>query len=135
MCVGARASLGASVELALLFTGGGRPPGVLGARLIRAFLAKRLGGPEEVWTVGHDAAGAPFALREGRSRPVHVSVSYAEGLVAAALSTASPLGIDVERLSPHGADGALADSFFSEPERAFLASLAQEERRAAFFRI
>ncbi|MGW0884893.1 4'-phosphopantetheinyl transferase superfamily protein [Streptomyces sp. NPDC002671] len=79
--------------------------------------------------------------RDDRGRPVlarpaglHVSRSHAEGVVAAALSWDAPVGVDVERLRPLAARGALARAALSETEQQVVDELPEADRDAQLLR-
>jgi 4'-phosphopantetheinyl transferase len=65
---------------------------------------------------------------------LHVSISHSADKVAVALSTAGPLGVDVEEI-PTTAVDELARCALSPTERAVLQALPEEDRGAAFARV
>ncbi|WP_251095845.1 4'-phosphopantetheinyl transferase superfamily protein [Streptomyces sp. Caat 7-52] len=79
--------------------------------------------------------------RDDRGRPLlvdpgglHVSLSHAEAVVAAALSWDAPVGVDVERLRPLADRGALARTALSETERQAVDELPEPLRDAQLLR-
>ncbi|MBL1103057.1 4'-phosphopantetheinyl transferase superfamily protein [Streptomyces sp. 5-8] len=79
--------------------------------------------------------------RDDRGRPLlvdpgglHVSLSHAEAVVAAALSWDAPVGVDVERLRPLADRGALARTALSETERQAVDALPEPLRDAQLLR-
>ena len=103
--------------------------------LNRALLAHIEGGVPTDWAVLADARGAPTAWRNGQRREVHTSRSRSEGMVAAAVSGACRIGVDIEAVGAHGADSGLARQFFSLPEIEALEAMDPSEREDRFFRI
>lgn len=104
--------------------------------LHRALLAHIHGGVPLDWAVRADARGTPQAfLRGHHQEAVQSSRSRSEGLVAAAVSSAARVGIDVEAVGAHGADSGLARQFFSLDEIEALEACHPAMREDRFFRI
>ncbi|MGW7820222.1 4'-phosphopantetheinyl transferase superfamily protein [Streptomyces puniciscabiei] len=78
-----------------------------------------------------DERGRPVLARPGG---LHVSLSHAQAVVAAALSWDAPVGVDVERLRPLAARGALARAALSESERQAVDELPEGDRDAQVLR-
>jgi 4'-phosphopantetheinyl transferase len=75
-----------------------------------------------------------FAPPSGETPPLQFNLSHAGGLALYAFTLANPIGVDLE---PHRLLDvpALARTFFSEGERAFLSKFSATEQLAQFFQI
>lgn len=98
-----------------------------GRQLVAAYTSCPAG--RQVWE--RDAKGRPLVVSPGG---VHVSLSHAEAVVAAALSWDGPVGVDVERLRPLAHRGALARTALSEAEQKAVDDLPEPVRDAAVLR-
>jgi 4'-phosphopantetheinyl transferase len=78
--------------------------------------------------------GKPRISRGSPPAELHVSVSHSGDRVAVALSTAGPVGVDVEAV-PTGPPEELARRALSPAERAYLADLPAHAQNAAFARL
>ncbi|HEV2641029.1 MAG TPA: 4'-phosphopantetheinyl transferase superfamily protein [Actinocrinis sp.] len=79
--------------------------------------------------------------RDDRGRPLvadpaglHVSLSHAQNVVAAALSRSAPVGVDVERLRPLADRAALARTALAEAEQRAVDELPEQLRDAQLLR-
>lgn len=124
----------------------GREERVRAARL-------RAAGDRAVYIAAHGAAREllgrrldvePASLRfvtepGGRPRLENASISFSlsrtNGAALVAVSSAGPVGVDIERVSPGRNDDLVADRFFSPAERIALEARPPGERTAVFFRI
>ena len=79
-----------------------------------------------------DASGCPH-LRAG-SPALHHSMAHSGDWAMLAVSRSAPVGIDLERVDPAVYVERLALRFFARDEAEAIASLACDERAAAFFR-
>lgn len=64
---------------------------------------------------------------------VRFSIAHSGAFVLVAVTESTPLGVDVEEINERTEVDSLADSVFSETERAEFARLTETQRRAAFF--
>lgn len=67
--------------------------------------------------------------------PLHFNVTHSENLVLVAVSTACPLGIDVEQIRPIPEFEDIAINYFSTREATKLMALPREQQRRAFYRM
>jgi 4'-phosphopantetheinyl transferase len=87
----------------------------LGRALVRELLAERLGPGRWTLIAGHD--GKPH-VAELTARPeIGISISHSGALVAAALSTLGPVGVDVEHNDPERDVQAIAAYAFGPQEQ------------------
>jgi phosphopantetheinyl transferase len=87
----------------------------LGRALVRELLAERLGpGP---WTLIADRDGKPHVAELAARPGIGISISHGGALVAAALSTLGPVGVDVERNDPERDVQAIAAYAFGPQEQ------------------
>lgn len=98
-----------------------------GRELVRAYTSC----PPERQRWDRDERGRPLVLAPGG---LHVSLSHAEAVVAAAVCRDAPVGVDVERLRPLPERDALARTALSAGERQALAALPDELRDARLLR-
>jgi 4'-phosphopantetheinyl transferase len=77
--------------------------------------------------------GKPAFTRENAIEGLHFNVSHS-GDLALFVFADSEVGIDVERIAPHGDMGRVAAHFFSPDERAAFERLPEAERARFFFR-
>lgn len=76
--------------------------------------------------------GRPFLAPIPDTPSVDFNLSHSGDVVVIALTTPGPIGIDLEAKSEAPSAVRLADRFFSAEEHAFLESLPEERRAAAF---
>jgi 4'-phosphopantetheinyl transferase len=96
--------------------------------LLRAAAARLGVAPSEVW-VEYEPAGRPRL--GGAGAGLHVSLSHGRGVVAVALTTVGPVGVDVEALRSLPTVG-LARRFFAVEEADWVRECPAGERDAAF---
>ncbi|OIJ88237.1 4'-phosphopantetheinyl transferase family protein [Streptomyces colonosanans] len=99
----------------------------VGRRLVAAYTS--CPPDRQVWE--RDGRGRPLVVDPGG---LHVSLSHAEAVVAAALSWDAPVGVDVERLRPLADRDALARTALSEAERQSVDELPEALRDAQVLR-
>lgn len=104
----------------------------LGVRvLLRALLAHEAGLRATSWRISRAGNGAPLLSGDRAARPPFISFSHSGPLVACAVGTAGPVGIDIERLRRDRPIAAIARAAFGPAElQSVLARGA-----AAFYRI
>lgn len=98
-----------------------------GRELVQAYTSC----PPEEQRWDRDERGRPLVVDPGG---LHVSLSHAEAVVAAAVSWDAPVGVDVERLRPLPDRDALARTALSTGERQALDGLPDELRDAQLLR-
>ncbi|MEU1466803.1 4'-phosphopantetheinyl transferase superfamily protein [Streptomyces sp. NPDC005761] len=84
--------------------------------------------PSELW-LAHEEGGRPFL--GGAGGALEVSVTHARGALAVALTSGSPVGVDVEVVRRLRAE-ALARAWLAPVEADWVAGLPEEDRSAAF---
>lgn len=99
----------------------------VGRRLVAAYTS--VTPDRQAWE--RDARGRPLVVEP---RGLHVSLSHADAVVAAALSWDAPVGVDVERLRPLADRGALARTALSATERQAVEELPAALRDAQVLR-
>ncbi|WP_371791670.1 4'-phosphopantetheinyl transferase superfamily protein [Streptomyces sp. NBC_01471] len=82
----------------------------------------------EIW-LEHEPGGRP--LLGGAGKSLQVSVAHARGALAVALTTAAPVGVDVEVVRGLRAE-ALARTWLHPSEEVWIAALPEADRSAAF---
>ena len=100
-------------------------------RVGRQLVAAYTSCPPDRQAWERDARGRPLVVEPGG---LHVSLSHAEAVVAAAVSRAAPVGVDVERLRPLADRGALARTALSEAELKAVDELPEAHRDAQVLR-
>jgi 4'-phosphopantetheinyl transferase len=100
------------------------------AALAVAAAAALLGEPAGRLAVIREPGGRPRIA--GAKARVDISLSRGPEMAAAAVSTAGPVGVDVERLRPVGGACAVAGRWFPPDEAAWLAGQPAERQAAAF---
>jgi 4'-phosphopantetheinyl transferase len=99
-------------------------------RALRSILSTYVGVPPERLVFAYGERGKP-ALAGGS--PWHFNVSHSEDLALVAVTTAGPVGVDVESIDRDVDIEGLGERFFSMDECADLFALTAEARREAFF--
>ena len=102
--------------------------------MLRRILGLYLNLPPHQVELIYNAHGKPF-VGPDCSPPVQFNMSDSGELVALAVGAGSPLGIDIERLSPISDHDALAFSILSEPELKQLNQAVASMRTDVFFRL
>lgn len=101
-------------------------------RLGRQLVAAYTSCPPERQAWERDPRGRPLLAEPGGG--LHVSLSHAGGVVAAALAWDGPVGVDVERLRPLPDRGALARTALAGSEQDAVDGLPPERRDAQLLR-
>jgi 4'-phosphopantetheinyl transferase len=104
---------------------------VLARGVLRLLLGDCLGTPAEQLQFRYNEFGKPSLAQE--PSPVEFNVSHSGDLVLIALSRGRALGVDVERMRIDLATEEIAMRFFSANECRDLATVAPDQRCAAFF--
>jgi 4'-phosphopantetheinyl transferase len=95
--------------------------------------AERGAVPETAWRFGVAANGKP-RVQGPESAIVSFNLSYADAVIALALSTTLEIGVDIESVHPIP-DDEIPWHLFSRAERRLLEAAAKEAFPAAFFRL
>lgn len=96
--------------------------------VLRCLLGRYLQVPPAEVVFAYTHYGKP----ELTGSPIRFNVSHSEDRALIALTLDDAVGVDVEKLRPVEDCLGLAERFFSEPERARLASLPEEQHNEAF---
>ena len=105
----------------------------------RSIVGARLGVPADRirWRIGphgKPSVAGPYAgPRTGPHAGIEVNLSHSGSLCAVAVSTARPVGVDVQRLCPGMDVAAMARRYFAPPEVAFVLSAASPAVRSNRF--
>jgi len=99
--------------------------------LLRAELAQHYPAPEAAWRILRDDRGAPLLADQGGTTLPFISLSHSGDLVACAISTDGPIGVDIERIRADRPLAALAEAAFGPGEAAAVARAGSAE----FYRI
>ena len=123
---------GERARLATLADGGRRLEFVLGHALARHALSRHAPGVAAAdWRIAAASGGRPFAQAAGVV-PADFNIAHTRGLVAAAVSPASVVGVDVERTDRTVDVRRLAARFFAAEEVSALCRLPPPERGTGF---
>lgn len=90
---------------------------------------------ELVFEYGRDGKPSLAADPAGGSAPVHFNVSHARDLALMGFAERRRIGVDLAWAEGEARQDAVANRFFSLPERAAYASASPDERRTVFSRI
>lgn len=99
---------------------------------VRRVLSQYAGLPAEQLRFGYGERGKPFLASQG-SQPIEFNVSHASGLAVVAVTTGTPVGVDVESVTRKVEYAELAQRFFSAVEAEDLLSLPAADLGAGFF--
>jgi 4'-phosphopantetheinyl transferase len=103
------------------------------AHALRRFaLTEATGRPTVTLAIGR--FGKPRLTGLARWLGPWFNLSYRPGMAACAVSTAGPVGLDVERFDATAAESTMMD-WFTADEQATLAALTGQDRVEAFFRL
>lgn len=101
--------------------------------MLRLCLAPKMGLAPERLRFGLGSQGKPFVHGAGSLAPVQFNLSHAHHVVACVISEAGPCGIDVEQTRDAPELNAVANSVFTDEERACLARQEPQRRLTHFF--
>lgn len=101
---------------------------------VRRILASVLGVAPGAIAYGAGASGKPFVASPAGTG-LEFNYSDSADLALLAVTTAGPVGVDVEALRPVPEFEAITARFFSAEERTALLALPEAERRGAFHRV
>src|SRR5262249_23042866 len=103
---------------------------IFGRGVVRAILGLRTGCDPAAIRFHYAENGKPSIIGESGW---HFNVSHSKSLLACAVTAAGPIGVDVECVRPMKDALAIAERYFSLPERRRLQDIAPEHRKRAFF--
>ena len=107
---------------------------VVSHALLRTSLSRYLDVDPKMWTFDAGVHGKPYLTAAAQSgRTLTFNLSHTRGMVACAIASDVPVGIDVVRTDTTFDYPLVASSSFSADELAQLESCRQEEDRAAHF--
>ena len=101
---------------------------------LREVLARCAGCPPADVSIAIGPFGKPYCAGPTPARDWQFSLSSSGDLVALAVTTAGPIGVDVERCRPHNVD-AIGGAWFSSHEQRWLDDVPDADRQSAFLRI
>ena len=91
---------------------------------------------ERLWPGTTSKTRQPRTLAGGSiATGLHFNLSHSEDWALLAVTTAGPVGVDVEHVRPLRDFDALVERFFSAREKAVFLSLTKERKPDAFFRL
>lgn len=103
--------------------------------ILRHLLSRYTGLTPAAIRFSYNAYGKPaLAVASSAMPPLQFNLSHAGGLALYAFTTVSSIGVDLEQHRPLDVP-ALASTFFSEKERAFLEQGSRAEQLAQFFQL
>jgi 4'-phosphopantetheinyl transferase len=108
---------------------------LLAHALTRSLLAELCGVAPRALRFENGAHGRPELAWPERTPPLRFNLSHTRGLVACAVALEHDVGVDVEHADRRVDIDQLARSVFSDAERAALARLEGDARRARFFEL
>lgn len=97
---------------------------------LRGILSGYLAVPGNSIEFHYGEKGKPFLATE---TGLQFNVSHSGGLFVCAVSSGLPIGVDVEEIRPMEDMTAIADHFFAPAEQRHLASIAEADRKHAFY--
>lgn len=106
---------------------------LLGRAMLRQQLSSRYGTSPQNWPIEPNNNGKP-KLIDGSIRP-DFSISHSKGLVACAITTHGPLGLDIEQINPNRNIKTLAARIFNTAERAWFDHPDTAIRTARFYQL
>ena len=107
---------------------------VVGRWLLRSVLAEQTGKPPSEVVIVYDDEGRPLLPGAQAGDSPYLSITYAHGLVACALSSDEVIGIDAEDMDRKVDHLLIARRFFSPDEHREIAELDGVAQRRCFFR-
>jgi 4'-phosphopantetheinyl transferase len=104
---------------------------IAGRALLRWLLGRTLGVPPHAVPIGRGVRGRPQLAGD---TGIDFNVSHTAGIALVGITRARRIGVDVERADRAVRADGLAAKFLTAAERATLAPLPEDERRARFLR-
>ena len=99
-----------------------------GRVLAKNLVGRHLGCAARDVRIGYDANGKPVIADPMSAQALTVSISHTDGMVAVALSTASKLGIDVEKVDRPALHLPISNRILAEHEMRDVLAYSREER-------
>lgn len=99
---------------------------------LREILGNCLGVPARDVAFQYGPCGKPALAKEMES-DVQFNLSHCRGVALVAVAAGRRVGVDLEFVSPRGAEGRIAERFFSAAEVTALRALPRELQEEAFF--
>jgi 4'-phosphopantetheinyl transferase len=101
---------------------------------LRALLGSYQCTPAGELRFAYSEYGRPRLADNANSEPIEFNISHSGGVVLLAFSRLHSLGIDVEKVRTNFDSLEIAESYFSQSERAVLRGIPVDARQEAFFR-
>ena len=108
---------------------------LVGRALIRTVLSNCTGVAPDQITLARETHGRPYLALSGQDQPLQFSLSYTDGLVAAAVVAEGRVGIDVEYISRDTDCLEIAHKYFSPCEYTELEQLPEIQMKERFFEL
>ncbi len=108
---------------------------LVGRALIRTVLSSCTGVAPDQITLAREAHGRPYLALSSQDQPLQFSLSYTDGLVAAAVVAEGRVGIDVEYISRNADCLEIAHKYFSPSEYTELQQLPDIQMKERFFEL
>ncbi len=112
----------------------GRTEFVVSRGTLRTLLGSYQSQPADELRFAYSEYGRPRLADGVGSEPIEFNISHSGGIVLLAFSRLHRLGIDVEQVRKDFDSLEIAESYFSQSERAVLRSLPADMRQESFFR-
>ena len=108
---------------------------LIGRALLRTVLSHCTGLAPNHIEISREDHGRPYILPSAMTSPPQFSLSYTDGLVAAALTAECIVGIDVEHTEKEIDYIEISENYFSTPEYWELKQLPEDQRKKRFFEL
>ena len=108
---------------------------LVGRALIRTVLSSCTGVAPDQITLARETHGRPYLALSSQGQPLQFSLSYTDGLVAAAVVVEGRVGIDVEYINRNTDCLEIAHKYFSPSEYTELQQLPEIQMRERFFEL
>lgn len=115
--------------------GGGRARFIAAHGILRMILSHYLNRPPESLPCGREASGKPCLLSDGAPTKLHFSLSHSQGMGLFGFCSDRMIGVDIEQIRPVGNMDAIAERFFSGPEREALREAGPSRKPTLFFQL
>jgi 4'-phosphopantetheinyl transferase len=101
--------------------------------ILRNVLARYLGRSAHELRFSYSASGKPALAAQSETSDIYFNLSHADDLAIYAVGRFARVGIDLERIRPELADGAVAESFFLPSELSKFQALPRKAQVQSFF--
>jgi 4'-phosphopantetheinyl transferase len=105
----------------------------IGRGVLRALIARYTGAAPQSAVLAYGAQGKPFLAQPRVDPALQFNLAHSHSLAVYAFTSGRAVGIDVEKVRPMPDAEAIAQRFFSIPERDNLELLPASRREQAFF--